>query len=87
MFGDSAGFDYNLKGLRLIAPLPRGIGAHRAPWGSPWGSHGSLSYVLGRFAPEQEEALQPALEQAVGATECWLKEGVTTAMNQYNATD
>ena len=45
------------------------------------------NYVLGRFAPEQEEALQPALEQAVGATECWLKEGVTTAMNQYNATD
>ena len=45
------------------------------------------NYVLGRFAPEQEEALQPALEQAVGATECWLKEGVTTAMNRYNATE
>jgi PTH1 family peptidyl-tRNA hydrolase len=44
-------------------------------------------YVLGRFRPDQEEALSPALEQAVGAAECWLSEGMSTAMNRFNATD
>ena len=42
------------------------------------------NYVLGRFTPEQEAALQPALDQAVGAAECWLSEGTTTAMNRFN---
>ncbi|MCH2133756.1 MAG: aminoacyl-tRNA hydrolase [Phycisphaerales bacterium] len=44
-------------------------------------------YVLGRFSPDQETALQPALEQAVGAAECWLQDGPEAAMNRFNATD
>jgi PTH1 family peptidyl-tRNA hydrolase len=41
-------------------------------------------HVLGRFAsPEREQARQ-AIEQAVEAVECCVREGLTTAMNRFN---
>ena len=42
------------------------------------------SYVLGRFTPEQESALEPALEDAVKASECWVTEGLVETMNRFN---
>jgi len=42
------------------------------------------SYVLGRFTPEQESALEPALEDAVKASECWVIEGLVETMNRFN---
>lgn len=42
-------------------------------------------YVLGRFSPEQWESVRPALERAADAAEVWAREGVTAAMNRFNA--
>lgn len=44
-------------------------------------------YVLGRFTPEQMQTLEPALERAADAVAVWATEGVTTAMNRFNASD
>ncbi len=42
-------------------------------------------YVLGRFTPSQFEALQPAVERACDAVECWLTDGIDKAMSLHNA--
>jgi len=42
-------------------------------------------YVLGRFTPNQFEALQPAVERACDAVECWLTDGIDKAMSLHNA--
>jgi len=42
-------------------------------------------YVLGRFRPDQQAALEPALEEAVQAAECWSTRGINEAMNRFNA--
>ncbi|NNF41671.1 MAG: aminoacyl-tRNA hydrolase [Phycisphaerales bacterium] len=41
-------------------------------------------YVLGRFRPEQRDMIEPALEDAVHASETWAKSGTTEAMNRFN---
>jgi len=41
-------------------------------------------YVLGRFRPDQLQAIEPALDRAVDAAVCWAAKGVKTAMNQFN---
>lgn len=41
-------------------------------------------YVLGRFTPEELETVQQMIETAAAATECWLQQGIQTAMNTYN---
>ena len=41
-------------------------------------------YVLGRFRPDQLEAVAPALEEAIDAAACWAVHGVTEAMNRFN---
>jgi PTH1 family peptidyl-tRNA hydrolase len=41
-------------------------------------------YVLGRFRPDQREAIAPALEDAVDAARCWAVDGCTEAMNRFN---
>ncbi|MHC4220466.1 MAG: aminoacyl-tRNA hydrolase, partial [Planctomycetota bacterium] len=50
-----------------------------APGGIP-----QETYVLGRFRPEQRELLEPALEEAVDATECWMAHDIQEAMNRFN---
>lgn len=42
-------------------------------------------YVLGRFTPEQESAVEPAIERAADAAECFVAEGLAAAMNKFNA--
>src|SRR5690606_10149308 len=42
-------------------------------------------YVLGRFSPEQWDAVRPALERAADAAETWAREGALAAMNRFNA--
>lgn len=42
-------------------------------------------WVLGRFSPEQLEALEAALEQACDAIESWIAEGVEKTMSVFNA--
>jgi PTH1 family peptidyl-tRNA hydrolase len=41
-------------------------------------------YVLGKFRPDQIEALEPALEDATEAAACWAVHGSTEAMNRHN---
>lgn len=42
-------------------------------------------YVLGRFTPEQEALMEPALERSADAAECFVAEGLAAAMNKFNA--
>ncbi len=42
------------------------------------------AYVLGRFRPEQRDLVEPALEEAVDASVCWVARGITEAMNRFN---
>ena len=41
-------------------------------------------YVLSEFSQEEENTIEHVIEQAVEAIETYLKDGVQTAMNQYN---
>ena len=41
-------------------------------------------YVLGRFHPEQKDAIEAALGLSVEAVLCWAEEGCDEAMNRYN---
>lgn len=41
-------------------------------------------YVLGRFTPEQAALLAPALDKSCDAVECFVSDGLTTAMNKFN---
>jgi PTH1 family peptidyl-tRNA hydrolase len=50
----------------------------------PPGAIPQASYVLGQFRPDQRERLDPALEEATRAVECWSAEGLSTAMNRFN---
>ena len=43
-------------------------------------------YVLGKFTPEQQELIEPALSQAVNAAITWLEDGIDEAMNKFNET-
>lgn len=43
-----------------------------------------ISFVLGRFAPEEAEAINEAIERAVEAMDWMLQHGLESAMNRYN---
>jgi len=51
----------------------------------PKGQVKQSDYVLGRFTPEQEIKLKPALDTACDAIECWIKDGIAKAMSLYNS--
>jgi len=53
----------------------------------PPGNTPHADYVLSRFSPQQQASLEPALETACDAIQCWIKSGTQTAMNQFNAKD
>ena len=42
-------------------------------------------HVLGRFRPEEVEAVDAALARSVDAIRCAMADGVEAAMNRYNA--
>jgi len=42
------------------------------------------NYVLGRFRPDQQELVEPAMETAVDAAVCWALHGIDEAMNCFN---
>lgn len=42
-------------------------------------------YVLGRFTPEQRKALEPAIGRAAEALVHWIENGISPAMNRFNA--
>lgn len=65
-----------LLGNDLYARLRIGI--------DPPGAIPQKSYVLGSFRPDQRERIEPGLEEAVAAAECWAVRGITEAMNRFN---
>jgi len=46
----------------------------------------TADYVLSKFSNAEREVVQDALRQATKAIECWLGEGIDTAMNRHNVT-
>jgi peptidyl-tRNA hydrolase, PTH1 family len=42
------------------------------------------SYVLESFSSEQKPKMEEALKRAAEAMGCWVKEGITPAMNRFN---
>jgi PTH1 family peptidyl-tRNA hydrolase len=43
-----------------------------------------IAYVLTTFGPDDVTLVQPAIERAADAAECWLREGIDVAMNRFN---
>src|SRR5262245_42189182 len=41
-------------------------------------------HVLGRFSADEERLLEKTLKRASDQIECWLSDGITKAMNQFN---
>jgi PTH1 family peptidyl-tRNA hydrolase len=52
--------------------------------GRPPGVRAAAGYVLRDFQPDERELIDLALDRAVDAAECFVLEGLTTAMNRYN---
>lgn len=50
----------------------------------PPGAIPQKDYVLGRFRPDQLDAVEPALVDATEAVACWVAHGATEAMNRFN---
>lgn len=50
----------------------------------PPGYENPADWVLGRFTDEQAKALEPALDRAVEAVECFATKGLMAAMNRFN---
>jgi PTH1 family peptidyl-tRNA hydrolase len=64
-------------GTRAYPRLRLGIG-RRA------GQREITGHVLGDFSPGEWRQFEPVLEHAAAAVECWLTDGVQTAMNRFN---
>ena len=43
-----------------------------------------IDYVLTTFTPDERTVLDPAIERAADAIECWLAEGIEVTMNRFN---
>lgn len=44
-------------------------------------------YVLGKFKKEDRTEIEIGIRRAADAVECWVAEGVATAMNRYNTSE
>jgi PTH1 family peptidyl-tRNA hydrolase len=53
----------------------------------PPGSMDPADYVLEPFGEEEAALAGEAVERAVAAVECWLSEGIATAMDRFNRPD
>jgi PTH1 family peptidyl-tRNA hydrolase len=52
--------------------------------GRPPGTRAAAGYVLRDFQPDERELMDLALDRAVDAAECFIREGLLTAMNRFN---
>jgi PTH1 family peptidyl-tRNA hydrolase len=65
--------------LRLGIGSPRAATQRADP---PKGE--TISHVLGKFAPQEREPVQQAIDQALNAIETIYEKGIETAMNRFN---
>jgi len=63
-------------GTQAVPRLRVGIGAAQP--------QEAVNHVLGRFQPEEREALAQTLDRAVAAVECAQANGISVAMNTFN---
>lgn len=52
--------------------------------GRPPGGVDPVEFVLATFTPDERITIDQAVERAADAVECWLREGIETAMNRFN---
>jgi len=82
--GGSAG------GHNGLSDIERALGSRQYPrlriGIDPPGRVPQVNYVLGRFTPEQKEAIEAALDQACDAIETWMTEGLDKAASLFNST-
>jgi PTH1 family peptidyl-tRNA hydrolase len=41
-------------------------------------------FVLGRFEAAEKDTIEETIQRAADGVECWVSDGIATAMNQYN---
>ena len=81
--GGSSGGHHGLEsveqhlGTREFARLRLGIGRKD-------GAREITDYVLDRFDAAEAALMEKVLERAAGQAECWLDDGIETAMNRFN---
>ncbi len=64
-------------GTDEVPRLRMGVGAEAA-------KGERVAHVLGKFRPDEREAIEQAIERAVDACMCFIKEGLDAAMNRFN---
>jgi len=82
--GGSAGGHNGLKDIERVlgtSQYPR----LRIGIDMPFARVPQRDYVLGKFTPDQRQAVDTALARASGAVVTWIDKGLTQAMNQFNA--
>ena len=67
----------NRLGSEEFSRLRVGIGPVPERWDA-------ADFVLGRFGPSDRTIIDEAIDRAAEAVECWTKDGIQTAMNQFN---
>ena len=73
-----------------LADIERALGTQSYPRlrigidAPPPGYDNPADWVLGRFTDEQVKALEPALDRAAEAIECFATKGLATTMNRFN---
>lgn len=50
----------------------------------PPGTIPQVDYVLGQFTSDQRQNIEPALDTACDAIDCWINHGIEEAMNRHN---
>ena len=81
-----SGSDAGHNGLKNIAAM---LGTQSYPRlrfgiGNDYPRGAQIEYVLGKFSPEQQQAMQPRLEVAIDAIKTFCLAGIQTAMCDYN---
>ena len=84
----SKGSDAGHNGLKNIAQL---LGSQAYPRlrfgiGNDYPQGAQIDYVLGRFSSDEEAELPRLVEHAVDASVAFCLEGISSAMNKFNAT-
>jgi len=80
------GSDGGHNGLKsLIASVSKNFPRLRFGIGTLPENTSVIDFVLGKFSREEEKIVSEKILLAVEAVECYLKDGIATAMNGYNS--